>query len=111
MILLLAQDWFKPVVCCSILFFADMRHAFLWLLLCLLPFLCEGPKPNNPPLGDKFNLEDELLFLVCEGQTSFTRIHRIANKIKDKCTDIPKCVQEIATLSSDNVDRAMHRSG
>ena len=45
---------------------------------------------------EDMTLEDELLFLVVEGQSTFTRMHRIANSIVKHCLDVPRHVRELA---------------
>jgi len=85
----------------------------LLLVLCLLDGAWTAPK-KTPEEELRPLLEDELLFLVVEGQSSYTRMNRLARSIVKYCLDVPSHVKELARMLNhnnrkDNLERAVTR--
>ena len=85
----------------------------LLLVLSLLDGAWTAPK-KTPEEELRPRLEDELLFLVTEGQSSYTRMNRLARSIVKYCRDVPTHVKQLANLLSknnrkDTLERAVSR--
>ena len=67
-----------------------------------------------PAKQDEMGIEEELLLLIGEAQTSITRVGRLARAISRITSDVPRAVQELGGLGSSgrhpsNIERDLDR--
>ena len=79
-----------------------------WILALFLGFCFSGSK--SVVLQDELSLEQELLLLVGEAQSSITRVSRLARTIDRVTSDIPQQIRDLGRLgtsgrNSQNVER------